>query len=142
MDIQSISAALESVKVALDIGKYLKSFNDTIKNSEFQGKLLELNETIIEIKEKLLEAKQENLELQEKVMQLEQQLVDKSAFQYDSKLHAYWKSDNKDSPYCPTCFDKDTAKIRMVKGYKMSDERPRYFCNVCNNESAEIPEGS
>lgn len=124
--ISSISAGLESIKIASEGLKYFKNYSKTIENVEFNSKIIELNETILIIKEKLLEAKEGNLELQEKITFLENQLKDKSEMVFEENVYYRINGDKKEGPFCPTCYDSKGKKIRLHHDDK------EWFCKNCS----------
>ena len=97
--IKGITTGLEQVNKLLAV----------IKDTEHHGQLVQL-------KEALLDAKEEALALREKNGLLKVKLSNKEKLVFVKDSDAYFKVTNeneKDGPFCKTCWDKDEKLLRL-----------------------------
>jgi len=151
MDISSIAAAVNSLKVAGDIAKGLISLNTM---AEVQSKAIELNQKIIDAQHRIFEANATQSELVERVRELEGQIArmkDWDAQKQRYKLAAPFPScmvfalqksmsDGQPAHYlCAACFHKGQPSILQGREGRMPKEGGRiyaaYVCPTCKSEA-------
>lgn len=82
-----------------------------------KGMTVELQERIMEVREQAIELQEENLKLRTELLALKTAAEEEKTLEWDEQI--YWKKlpdDNKDGPYCPTCWDNGKKLVRLQKG--------------------------
>ena len=94
-----------------------------------KGATIEAQEKIMKFREAALQLQEENLKLKEKIRELEQQQEIKDSLVWDGSV--YWRQtgNQREGPYCPTCYDSNSKHIRLQEHQDVAD--PDWFCGVC-----------
>jgi len=87
--------------------------------SEFQSMAKTFQEAgKMELYEKISKLLKENEALKEEVSKLEEKLKLKKSMIFENR--AYWIKDEngniKDGPFCPTCWDSEELRMRLIEG--------------------------
>jgi len=128
MDMQSISAAIASIKVATDIAKFFKDTDISFEKAETKLKLAELISALADTKIQIAEIQQVIIDKDAELRTAKEQLVVKTNLKWEPPYYWLLDGDNKDGPYCQRCYDKDHLLARLqerVKGY--------WDCSVCKS---------
>jgi len=105
---------IENVK---EVSELIKKYNDQ-----------DLYERIVELREQILSLREENIQLREELGNL----IKASEIEEEIIKHGncyFKKSDeNKDHPYCMTCWDVDKRLVSLLQGLHGT-----ITCNICKN---------
>lgn len=131
VDITSATAALTSLKTALDLANLIKESSTGLKEAEIQLKITNLISEIVEAKTQIHTIKSELLDKQDEIASLKKQLEFKDSLQYEAPY--YWRvsgDGDKDGPYCQHCWDseKSSKPIRL-----QSLGNGLWNCQNCSN---------
>jgi hypothetical protein len=117
MDMVTISTAVSTLKTSIDIAKALKDSDEIFEKAEIKLQLAELISSladakmqIAEIQEQLIINEKEKNALLEKIKLKDELIFDKAY---------YWRKineDEKDGPFCQTCYDLEEKLIRLQGG--------------------------
>lgn len=126
-DIATIAAALNSLKTATDIAKFLRESDLSLERAELKLKLADLVGALADAKIELIEVQEALSEKDKKIAELEEAFQSKDALvrRYD----AYYQIDEGGNPiglaYCLRCWENDHKKRQLVH-----DAKDRFTC-VC-----------
>ena len=73
---------------------------------------------------------QQLLEKDEQIRNLNEQIAVKGKLQYEPPYYWLAEDENKDGPFCQSCYDKDNKFIRLYETY---DNKGVWNCKVCKN---------
>ncbi|WPZ02535.1 hypothetical protein [Idiomarina sp. OXR-189] len=128
VDVNSVTAALGSIKAASDIAKVIKESGSTLEKAETRLQIAELVSS-------LADAKLEVASIQNDLISKDQELADlKKALELKESVFweapSYWVNevDGKDGPFCQRCYDKEVQLIRLQVHAKGS-----WRCYSCNS---------
>ncbi|MCE3106952.1 hypothetical protein ACVST0_18110 [Yersinia enterocolitica] len=120
-DIASISAGIESVKLALNIAKDLKTATAAYTEAETRLKLSELYINLSDARISLADAQEEIHDLKNQIRELNEKLNSSDELEYKNGLY-YRKveiSGKPNGPFCPKCYEgvqKKMATVHTVSG--------------------------
>ncbi len=108
-----ILTGMSGLKTATDL---LRSLRDALKSGQIKpdevaGRIGEIYDYIVESKDALVDAKDEIQELKDKLSSLEHTKEVNDSLEFDGKV--YWKKDDPDHPFCPTCWDVNKQLVRL-----------------------------
>lgn len=105
---------LENVK---EVSELIKKYNDQ-----------DLYERIVELREQILSLREENLQVKEELNILIKASEIREEIIKDGNCY-YKKSDeNRDQPYCMTCWDVDRRLVSLLRGLHNT-----ITCNICKS---------
>jgi len=131
-DITTIAAALNSLKTATDIAKFLRETDLSLERAELKLKLADLVGALADTKLELVEVQESLSEKDKRIVELEDAFQSKDAFvrRYD----AYYVADESGNPigvpHCLRCWENDHKKRQLVHDAK--DYRTR-VCTSCGH---------
>ncbi|MBA5603995.1 hypothetical protein H3H36_01280 [Duganella sp. FT3S] len=131
-DITIIAAALNSLKTATDIVKFLRESDLSLERAELKLKLADLVGALADTKLELVEVQDTLSEKDKRIVELEEAFQSKDAFvrHYD----AYYVADNCGNPtgipYCLRCWENDHKKRQLV--HDARDHQTR-VCTSCGH---------
>ena len=118
-----VAEYVSGIKAAWDVAKALKTATDSIDDAHIKLQMAELISA-------LADAKIEAAENAEKIAALESRINAKSQFEFDGKKYFKILEDNeREGPYCPTCFDSQEKQIRLQ--YYPGSYTGDWHCQVC-----------
>lgn len=120
MDANQIISGVAALKHSLDITKFIFDSSGTLDKAILKSKLAELMES-------LSTARVEMVAKDEKIAELTAQLKVKAELVYAKPF--YYIGDDRHSPYCAQCKDKNSVAIRLYEysaGY--------WECKTCNSK--------
>ncbi len=131
-DIATIAAALNSLKNATDIAKFLRESNLSLERAELKFKLAELVGALADAKLELIEVQETVSEKDKRIAEIEEAFQGKDELlrRYD----AYYKIDEAGNPfgvaYCLRCWENDHKKRQLVHEAK---DRFTRVCTACGH---------
>ncbi len=90
---------------------------------------IDLYRRIVELEGEIIEISRQKLHLEQRVDELEKSAKLKAQMQFKAPLY-YQEGDR--TPYCPTCFEKDSRAIHLV--CYDSGQGQRWYCKSCKEE--------
>ncbi|MEW6164251.1 MAG: hypothetical protein AB1642_04235 [Pseudomonadota bacterium] len=131
-DIATIGAALNSLKAATDIAKFLRESDLSLERAEFKLKLADLVGALADTKLELIEVQEALSEKDKRIAELEEAFESKGSLVRHND--AYYVADEAGSPtgipYCLRCWENDHKKRQLVREAK--DYRTR-VCTACGH---------
>lgn len=116
-----------------DIKLALSTLSDLVK----KGMTIEAQEKIMDLREMVTSLREQCVDLREENTLLKLKLAEKETVFFEGGVYWAKKDDGtRDGPFCPTCHDKDSKRVRMKTG------EYTYFCHVCNFEYEHTPDNS
>ena len=141
VDIPTIATALNGIKSATDIAKYLKQADASLETAETKLKIAELIE-------QLAEAKMAMADINEIIFEKDREIAElKKALEVSGKLHYeapyYWLEENgkKDGPFCQQCYENNRKLIHLHSPHGGGF----WVCKTCKSDYLDknyIEEGS
>lgn len=127
MDINSIGAALSSIKTAADLAKIIRDSSSSLEQAEVKFKLAELIGALAEAKMDIASIRELILDKDKEIFELKGLLEIKEKVIWEKPYYFLIENSLKDGPYCPTCYDNQNKMIRLQdKGNGC------WSCHVCN----------
>ena len=103
------------VENAKEVAELVKKYND-----------LDLYQKIIDLRDEIFTLREQNLEIKERNKELEEALSLKGKIQKEGNVYYVINNDEKDGPFCITCWDDDKKLIHLY------EERGRIIsCGRC-----------
>src|SRR5688500_4614373 len=99
--------ALQSVKTASDVLKYLRTVDAKFDKAELKVKYSELADVIADVRDKLLEAKEENERLEARIKELENANDIRSRVVKRDGLYFVREEKGESGPICIRCLESD-----------------------------------
>lgn len=128
-DIATISAALSSLKTAVDIAKYFRESDFSLEKAEMKLKVADLVGALAEAKLKLVEVQDLIIEKDRRIAELQEAFESKSSLV--RRHDAYYEMDANGNPlgvaFCLRCWEGEHKKRQLVQVAKES------AMNVCTN---------
>ena len=90
-----------------------------------------------ELLEKMADLRDEIFELREENRNLKEKLAEREEYNMFFERGVYWnvKDNQKEGPYCPTCWDDKKKAIRMHEGFvgvvHPGAQNNTYLCHLC-----------
>ena len=132
--IQEATAALASLKAAVDIAKGLNALQVDVavktKTSDLLSSLIDVQSSMLDLQCKLSDILQEKEELRSEVARLKSSAAAQDTLRFRDKM--YWKEGDP-TPFCPTCWENERKQIHLT-GPHRRDEGTQYWCTVCEND--------
>jgi hypothetical protein len=126
-DLTTISAALSSLKSAIDIAKFLRESDHSLEKAELKLKFADLVSKLADTKIELVEIQDVLIEKDKRISELEEAFEIKSTLIRDRD--AYYVSNVEGKPvgvpYCLRCWENDHKKRQIVCGVK------DYLTKIC-----------
>lgn len=134
-DITTIAAALNSLKTATEIAKFLRESDLSLERAELKLKLADLIGALADAKLELVEVQEMLSEKDKRIVELEEAFQSKDAFvrRYDAYYIADESGNPVGVPYCLRCWEKDNKKRQLV--FEAKDYRTR-VCTSCGHRYA------
>jgi ribosomal protein L37AE/L43A len=128
MDMTSISAALTSIKTAVDIAKLIKDSDSSLERAESKLKLADLMSALTAAKLEVIEIQESLTDKDARIRSLEEQIAVKQRLQWEPPY--YWRVNHssKEGPFCQHCFDADSKQVRL-----QGNGSGFWRCTVCEN---------
>lgn len=101
-----------------------------------QSNNTDVKDAVIGVYDAVLKGKNRVLELDEENRKLREKLAQRESVKYDPETTYYFKDDQPDSPFCPTCYDDKDKMIRLPKPHTDSSGIHR-TCKVCSSRYLE-----
>ncbi|MCC4791199.1 hypothetical protein AB6E39_26000 [Vibrio splendidus] len=113
-DLTTISAALASIKTATDLARIIKDGDKSLEKAETKYQLAELIISLADAKIELAEVRELIVQKDIELSELRQVLEQKQNMEWDEPY--YWLNigENKQGPYCPSCYDNNGKLIRLM----------------------------
>jgi hypothetical protein len=113
-----------SIKTAWDIAKAVKVSADAIDDAQMK---LQVAELIVALADARIQA----AESTEKIASLQQSLKSKEEMKFNGSVYYRIKdNDEKEGPWCPTCYDARGLEIRLQK-ILIPNATSNWRCNEC-----------
>jgi hypothetical protein len=132
-DMGEITAAIQAIKTALEIAKFLKDADLRMEKAEQKLKIVDLIATLADARASLAEFQDLVMEKDRQIEDLTQRIKTKGDLIRDDEAY-YAKSENGDpigDPYCARCFETEGIAVHLAT---MPDNRIRCFCPACKTE--------
>lgn len=131
-DIATIAAALNSLKTATDIAKFLRESDLSLERAELKLKLADLVGALADAKLELIEVQETLSDKDKRIAELEEAFQSKEALvrHYDAYYHADAAGNPMGIAYCLRCWENDHKKRQLVHDAK--DYRTR-VCTACGH---------
>jgi hypothetical protein len=114
-----------SIKTAWDIAKAVKVSADAIDDAQMKLQVAELIGA-------LADARIQAAESSEKIASLQQSLKSKEEMKFNGSVYYRIKdNDEKEGPWCPTCYDARELEIRLQKILIRNAATANWRCNEC-----------
>ena len=126
-DIGSVSAAIGSVKTAIDIAKVLKDNSDIYENAEVKLQLANLISALADAKMEIAEVQELLINSEKEKKELQDQIALKESLLFEPPY--YWRileNDDREGPYCQVCYDKEKKLIRL-----QDEKQGQWRCLSC-----------
>jgi hypothetical protein len=132
-DLTTISAALSSLKSAIDIAKFLRESDLSLEKAELKLKFADLVSKLADTKIELVEIQDVLIEKDKRISELEE------AFELKSTIiryrDAYYVANAEGNPvgvpYCLRCWENDHKKRQLVYGAK---DHLTTLCTTCGQK--------
>jgi hypothetical protein len=131
-DIATIAAALNSLKTATDIAKFLRESDLSLERAELKLKLADLVGSLADAKIELIEVQEALSKKDKRISELEEAFQSKDGLtrHYD----AYYQADENGNaigvPYCLRCWESEHKKRQLVLDVKDHLSRT---CTACGH---------
>lgn len=141
-EIATITAAISSVKNALDIAKALKAADKTFEKAETRLEMSKLMDALFEARENALEVKELLQEKENMIARLEK------ALEFQGKIirryDAYYELDEKGDPYgeayCSHCWEASHKAIHLIRDLRYFPVYPLCKTTYDRSRAASIIE--
>jgi len=130
VDIASISAALHSLKAAMDIAAYLNTTEKKWNSAELKLKIAELTDALLSAKSGILESSNLLSEKQVEIDRLNEALAFKAKLIFINGLY-HASGQPLDNPYCPGCWESNHKAIHL---HRVPRDCRSLECPVCRNK--------
>ena len=130
MDIPSIAAILGAISKAIEITNRINSSDNPMGKAEVKLQFANLISELADAKVEITNIQQQLLEKDEQIRNLNEQIAVKGKLQYEPPYYWLAEDENKDGPFCQSCYDKDNKFIRLYETY---DNKGVWNCKVCKN---------
>jgi hypothetical protein len=132
-DLTTISAALSSLKSAIDIAKFLRETDLSLEKAELKLKFAELVSKLADTKIELVEIQDVLIEKDKRISELEEAFEIKSTIirHGDAYYVANAEGNPVGVPYCLRCWENDHKKRQIV--YVAKDHFTR-LCTTCGQK--------
>jgi hypothetical protein len=129
VDITLITAALNSLKAATDIAKFLRESDLSLEKAELKLKLAELISALADAKIQFFEVQEALREKDKHIAELEEafQTKDELVRQFDAYYAVNSGGKPIGVPYCLSCWENYHRKRQLV------DDAGNRFCRVCTS---------
>jgi len=127
-DMAAISAALTSVKAAMELAKLLRGADLSLEKAEGKMKLAELMEALADARTELAQVQDLALEQERRIKELEQAAETRGRVKYQAPYYWLLEGERKDGPFCQQCYDKLGRLIRL-----QDLEDGVWGCMTCKN---------
>lgn len=133
-DIIAITAGIQSIKLAIDIAKDLRSVTTSYKDAEIKLKIADLFEALAEAKMQLVDTQEENFNLKKKIKELEKSLSKRDEVIFkDGYYYAKIPEEGKPTgPFCPNCYTKYNRLSILTKQSGEFLVFGEYLCPGCD----------
>jgi hypothetical protein len=132
-DLTTISAALGSLKAAIDIAKFLRESDLSLEKAELKLKLAELVSALADTKMELVQVQEVLIEKDKRIAALEEAFEMKGTL--IRRCDAYYLADAEGTPvgvpYCLRCWENDHKKRQLV--YAANDSSNK-ICTTCGQK--------
>lgn len=125
--------ALQSLKMANETVKYLRSVDANFDKAELKVKYAELADTIADTRDSLLEAKEENESLQARIKELEAARDLRSRLIKRGNVYFIREDSGESGPICVRCFEADHKQMPLTKLSPDFQAIGDYRCPDCKN---------
>lgn len=125
-DITTISAAVTTLKHAVDIAKLIKASDTSLEAAEVKLKMAELITALADLKMQLAEIQQITLDKDAEIKVLNESLAIKGETVFERPFYYLVKDDKKDGPFCATCKDVDDKFVRL-----QTEQNDYWICLSC-----------
>ena len=89
---------------------------------------IDLYKKIVELEAEVIELNRKNIELEKEVDQLRKDLSFREKLTFKKP---FYYAEGDDTPYCPTCYEKDSRYIHLDGPDSNSYAGNPYFCRAC-----------
>lgn len=127
-DMTTISAALGSLKTALDITKAIRDSGTTLSEAEINYQIADLTIALADVKTEMAEIQTLLLAKDGEIKQLTEALEIKASVVWEKPYYWTVNDDTRDGPYCQQCYDNDRKLIRLQE-----HDRGYWACDTCKN---------
>ncbi len=117
MDISSIAAMSGSLKSAFELAKAIKNSYESYDKAEIKNQMADLLFKLADTKIELAEIQELLIAKDNKIRELEATLHIKKNVKFERPFYYLIENDQKDGPYCQTCYDSNIQLIRLQTGY-------------------------
>lgn len=133
VDIGLIGTALNSLKAAMDIAKFLRESNLSLEKAELKWKLAELTSALADAKIQFVQVQDELQEKDKRIAELEEafETKDELVRQYDAYYAVNSAGKPIGVPYCLHCWENGHKKRQLVYH---AEDRFKKICTTCGNE--------
>jgi len=128
VDINSISAALGSLKTATDIAKLIKESGAKLEQAEVKLKVAELVSSLADAKMEIADIQNLLVDKDQQITKLNEELSTKNNVVWEAPYYWVKENESKDGPFCQHCFDKDKLLIRL----QQHSVKGSWKCFSCN----------
>ena len=134
MELTSIVAAVNGIKSATDIARYIKDSGSSLEKAETKLKLADLISSLADIKTELANVQTLILEKNEIIQSLENRLSLKEKVSWEKPFYWLTESAKKDGPFCQCCYDRSNFFSRLQSSSVVAGV---WNCTVCGNNFQE-----
>ena len=128
MEITAIVSAVNGLKTATDIAKYIKDSGSSFEKAEAKLKLAELISALADVKMELADVQSLIIEKNETINKLQSELSLKSALVWEQPYYWLENESGKEGPFCQCCYDKDKSLARL-----QGNNKGWWKCSLCGN---------
>ena len=112
MDITTVSTALNSVKMAIDIAKTLKNSDDIFEKAEIKLQLAKLIVSLADAKMLIAEIQEDLIACNKEKNKLKEEINFKENLIFKRPYYLIKQSNNgTDGPFCQICYDNETKQL-------------------------------
>ena len=123
--------ALQSLKMANETVKYLRSVEANFDKAELKVKYAELADTIADTRESLLDAKEENESLQARIKELEAARDIRSRIVKRGNVYFIREESGESGPICVRCYEADHKQMPLTALPRDFRDLAQYRCPDC-----------
>ncbi|KFZ37446.1 hypothetical protein HR45_10540 [Shewanella mangrovi] len=128
-DLATISAALTSIKTAVDLAKIIKDGDKSLEQAEIKYKLAELISALADAKMEIAEVRELVLSKDNELSALKDVFEQQKNMEWDEPYYFHVKDGQRQGPFCQQCYDSENKLVRLInRGFAMGVWR----CNTCN----------
>lgn len=128
MDLNTVAAALSSIKTATEIAKLIKDSDLSLEKAETKLKLAELIGSLADAKLELISLQELLASTEGRIKELEDELQAHKSLRWEEPLYWLDGEDGPDGPYCQHCYDSSRKLIRL-----QGNGEGLYECKACKN---------